>query len=45
VNDTQAKQMIDAWLKSGLLVKAEYRDPVQRKDRTGVQVVDSLRPS
>lgn len=45
VNDTQAKRMIDAWMKTGLLIKATYHDPSQRKDRTGVRVVDSLRPT
>lgn len=45
MTEEQAEQMIRAWLKSGLLIKEEYRDQEQRKMRTGVRVDDSKRPT
>jgi hypothetical protein len=41
---TQAAEVIGAWLRNGLLREVSYRDPAQRKTRTGLAVVDSRRP-
>ncbi len=41
---SQAAEVIAAWLRNGLLREVGYRDPVQRKTRTGVEVVDARRP-
>ena len=43
-DEDRAKDIVRAWLKSGLLEAVEYDDPVQRKTRTGVRVIVSLRP-
>lgn len=43
--DRQAALIITEWLKSGLLYEETYRDQEQRKDRTGVRVDESKRPS
>lgn len=40
-----AAQVIAAWLKSGLLVETDYRDPAQRRKRRGLKVVDAKRPT
>jgi len=45
ITEDQAAEVIAAWLKSGLLVEAEYRDQGQRKTRTGLKVTDALRPT
>lgn len=45
LTDDQAREIVAAWLKNGLLVKQKFYDPAQRKERTGVVVVDALRPS
>jgi hypothetical protein len=45
VNETQAVEVIGAWLKSGLLIEENYRDCVQRKTRVGVVVIDAKRPT
>ena len=45
VAESQAAAVIAAWLKSGLLEEAEYRDPGQRKTRLGVRVNDEKRPT
>lgn len=42
-SDDQASTIIAAWLKSGLLEKVSFRD-ANRKDRTGLKVVDAKRP-
>ena len=41
----QAARVLAAWLRSGLLVDGEYRDPVHRKARRGVRVNDAKRPT
>jgi hypothetical protein len=41
----QAAEVIGAWLRNGLLREVAYRDPAQRKTRTGLTVVDSRRPA
>lgn len=43
--EEQASKMINIWLQSGLLVQDKYYDKGQRKDRSGVRVVDDKRPS
>ena len=43
--ESQAATIIAAWLKNGLLVETEYRDTIARKQRTGVRVDNSKRPS
>jgi hypothetical protein len=42
--EAQCRTIIHAWLNSGLLVAKSYMDPVQRKERSGLQVDDSKRP-
>ena len=41
----QAAGMVDAWLKTGLLVAASYHDAEQRRVRMGVTVDDRRRPT
>ncbi len=41
----EAARALATWLRSGLLVEAEYRHPVQRKPRMGLRVVDAKRPA
>jgi hypothetical protein len=43
--DEQAKAMIKAWLKSGLLYEEDYHDTEQRKKKRGVRVNSTKRPS
>ena len=45
LDEAQAARVLAAWLRSGLLVEREYRDPVHRKTRRGVTVVDAKRPT
>lgn len=45
VADAQAALMIETWIKSGLLLVVTYRDPEQRRERTGVEVDDTRRPT
>ena len=40
----QAKQIIKAWLKSGLLEREEYHNEAERKDRMGLRVNAAKRP-
>jgi len=42
--EAQCRTIIHTWLNSGLLVAKTYMDPVQRKDRSGLQVDDSKCP-
>lgn len=44
VQEGQAGKVVAAWLKSGLLVEGEYKDPVTRKAAQGVTVNHSKRP-
>lgn len=44
-SDEQAKTMVKAWLRSGLLYEDEYKDDAQRKMRKGVRVNNSKRPT
>jgi nucleotide-binding universal stress UspA family protein len=44
LTEAQALQIIDVWLKNGLLVETTYRDSANRKDRTGVTVDRSKQP-
>jgi hypothetical protein len=43
--EAAAGRILAAWLRSGLLEETEYRDPVHRKTRRGVRVVDARRPT
>jgi hypothetical protein len=45
IGEDQAAAIVSIWLRSGLLVEGEYRDPVHRKPRKGVTVVDAKRPT
>jgi hypothetical protein len=40
----QCREIVKAWIKSGLLIKEMYDDPVSRKDRYGLSVDHSKRP-
>jgi len=42
--DLQYAKVIETWVRNGVLVRDTYRDPVQRKDRMCVRVVDAKRP-
>lgn len=43
--DGRAKALLQEWLSEGMVVKSSYFDAEQRKDKIGISVVDSLRPS
>lgn len=45
LTDGQAAQIIATWLRNGVLAEVEEYDPVQRKSRKGVTVIDAKRPS
>lgn len=44
-SEKQARDIITAWVKSGLLFREGYEDPEQRKQRTGLRVNSTKRPS
>ncbi len=44
-SEKQADAIIKKWLDTGLLLEETYRDTEQRKDRVGVRVDESLRPT
>ena len=44
VSEAVASMMIDAWVRNRVLELVTYRDPAQRRDRTGLRVVDERRP-
>jgi hypothetical protein len=41
----QCREIIHAWLATGLLYSEGYDDPVQRRERKGLYVDDAKRPS
>ena len=43
--EAQAKLVVSAWLKSGLLVEEEYHDEKARKDFLGLKIDNAKRPS
>lgn len=43
--ESQAATIVGAWLQSGLLVETEYRDTITRRQKMGVRVDNSKRPS
>ena len=45
VNEAQAADMVETWLKTGLLTLKNYRDNDQRRWRTGIAVNESRRPT
>jgi hypothetical protein len=44
VNEVQAATMIRTWIKNGVLRVEQYRDPVERKDRSCLRVNATKRP-
>ena len=44
-SESEARAMINAWLKSGTLVEVYYEDPEDRKKRKGLRVDVTKRPS
>jgi len=42
--EAQCREIIHAWLKTGLLVPKDYDDPVERKSRKGLYVDTTKRP-
>lgn len=45
VNEEQAATMLAQWAKSGVIEEQTYRDPTQRKDRSGLVVINARRPA
>jgi len=45
VSEKQAQMMIDEWLKSGLLFQEVFKHPILRKERLGLKVDDTKRPT
>jgi len=45
LSEAQCRKIISTWRKNGVLTPAEYRDEKSRKDRTGLRVVETKRPS
>jgi hypothetical protein len=43
--ESQCREIIHAWLNTGLLYPEQYDDPVDRKKRNGLHVDDAKRPS
>jgi hypothetical protein len=43
--EAQCREIVNAWLATGLLYSTDYDDPVQRKPRKGLFVDDAKRPS
>jgi hypothetical protein len=43
--EAQAREIIKTWVKNGVLVRRDYRDPKQRKDAVGLYVDHAKRPS
>jgi hypothetical protein len=43
--EKQAQKFVEAWLRSGLLYKESFHDKAARKERHGVRVDDTRRPS
>lgn len=43
-NEAQAKNTMDAWAKTGLLIEEEYRDSKSRRSMFGVRVDNTKRP-
>ena len=45
LTDMQAKEVIKTWVKRGVLRSDKYRDPIARKDRDGLFVEPTKRPT
>jgi hypothetical protein len=43
-NDKQARDIVNAWIKSGVLEKRKYDDPERRTEATGLYVNPEKRP-
>jgi AAA domain/RepB DNA-primase from phage plasmid len=44
-SETQCRQIINAWMKTGLLLSEKYNDPIERKERDGLRVDNTKRPT
>ena len=44
LSEKQARKIIATWVKNGVLREENYRDPVDRKDRSGLYVNQAKRP-
>jgi len=44
-NEAHCREIVKTWLKNGVLFRDDYYDPVERKDRKGLRVDPSKRPS
>ena len=40
-----AREIIKTWVKNGVLIRRDYRDPKQRKDAIGLYVDHTKRPT
>jgi hypothetical protein len=43
--EAQAREIIKTWVRNGVLVRREYKDPKQRKDAIGLYLDQTKRPS
>jgi AAA domain len=43
--EPQCREIIRTWIKNGVLIEAEYDDPIERKPRKGLSVCQEKRPS
>jgi hypothetical protein len=43
--EDQCKEIIRAWVKNGVLYEDEYADPTDRKNRKGLRLDATKRPS
>jgi hypothetical protein len=45
ITEAQAKKIVRTWVRSGLLYRESYTDPVDYKERQGLRVDDAKRPT
>jgi len=45
ITEAQTKQIVRTWVRSGLLYRESYTDPVDYKERQGLRVDDAKRPT
>lgn len=45
IGEDQARLLLSAWVRNGLLVEVRFRHPEARRDMVGVRVVDAKRPT
>jgi len=41
----QAREMLKIWIKGGVLYEANYDDPIERKERSGLRLDTTKRPA